>query len=94
MFSFTDQSEVGLLVGIFNGSSGFPIGTQNWFLTKKCDNVKQELEPTMLKLSQVIILWFLLLSQGLGGRAEVLQDEVMDLGVQDLTGKVIYVVNI
>jgi hypothetical protein len=56
MFSFTDQSEVGLLVGIFNGSSGFPIGTQNWFLTKKCDNVKQELEPTMLKLSQVIIL--------------------------------------
>jgi hypothetical protein len=58
MFSFTDQSEVGLLVGIFNGSSGFPIGTQNWFLTKKCDNVRQELEPTMLKLSQVILLLF------------------------------------
>ena len=53
MFSYTGLSEKALLVGIFNATSGFPIGAQNWFLSQKCNNVKQVLERTMLKLSQV-----------------------------------------
>jgi hypothetical protein len=53
MFSYNDKSEVGTSVGFYNGSSFFPIGTHSWYLTHKCDNVVKELEPTMLKLSQV-----------------------------------------
>ena len=54
MFSYTGLSEKALLVGIFNATSGFPIGAQNWFLSQKCNNVKKVFEPTMLKLSQVL----------------------------------------
>jgi hypothetical protein len=53
MLSFTGISDEALLVGIFNTTTGFPIGTQKWFLSQKCNNVKKVLEPTMLKFSQV-----------------------------------------